>query len=164
VSTAASADPIRSRVEATVRDGGFDEIVVSTLLKKTWRWLRRDLFRRVELLGLPVTTIVPGARALTEEEIVEYVGRFGQPPPALSRPCHLLSEHSLPPSWKRHTRATGSRRSAQTRHGLRAIYAVRGARSSAVMRAPIRMLAAPHGLGRRLERHACKIAGGDHEE
>ena len=54
------ADPFES-VQAAVRDGGFDEIVVSTLSKKTSKWLRRDLLRRVEGLGLPVTAVQPRA-------------------------------------------------------------------------------------------------------
>jgi hypothetical protein len=68
-------DPVAA-VEAAVRDGGFDEIIVSTLPRKTSRWLRRDLIRRVERLGLPVTAIFPGARKRTKEEIVEDMGRF----------------------------------------------------------------------------------------
>ena len=53
------ADPFTS-VQNAVRDGNFDEIIVSTLSKKTSTWLRRDLVRKVEGLGLPVTAIVPG--------------------------------------------------------------------------------------------------------
>ena len=68
-------DPVAS-VEQAVRDGGFDEIIVSTRPRKTSRWLRRDLIRRIERLGLPVTAIVPGTRQLTKEEIAEDMGRF----------------------------------------------------------------------------------------
>jgi hypothetical protein len=50
-------------VAAAVRDGRFDEIIVSTLPRRMSKWLRRDLIRRVENLGLPVTAIVP------EEEV-----------------------------------------------------------------------------------------------
>jgi hypothetical protein len=68
-------DPFAA-VEAAVRDGSFDEIIISTLPKKTSRWLRQDLIRRIERLGLPVTAIVPGARKRTKEEIAEDMGRF----------------------------------------------------------------------------------------
>ena len=52
------ADPFTS-VQDAVRDGHFDEIIVSTLSKKTSKWLRRDLVRKVEGLGLPVTAVMP---------------------------------------------------------------------------------------------------------
>jgi hypothetical protein len=54
----ASEDPFES-VQAAVSDGGFDEIIISTFSKKTSRWLRRDLVRKVSALGLPVTTVQP---------------------------------------------------------------------------------------------------------
>jgi hypothetical protein len=58
-------------VEQAVRDGRFTEIIISTLPKRTSKWLRRDLIRRVEGLGVPVTAIVPGERRASLDERVE---------------------------------------------------------------------------------------------
>ena len=62
------ADPFSS-VQDAVRDGHFDEIIVSTLSKKTSKWLRRDLVRKVEGLGLPVTAVMP--RQVGQESITD---------------------------------------------------------------------------------------------
>ena len=69
-------DPFESVREA-VQQGDFDEIIISTLPRKVSKWLRRDLIRRVEGLGLPVTAIVPTAGKLTREEELLLGGAAG---------------------------------------------------------------------------------------
>jgi hypothetical protein len=69
-------DPFES-VQEAVQQGDFDEIIISTLPRKVSKWLRRDLIRRVEGLGLPVTAIVPTAGKLTREEELLLGGAAG---------------------------------------------------------------------------------------
>jgi hypothetical protein len=69
-------DPFESIQEA-VREGNFDEIMISTLPRRVSKWLRRDLIRRVEGLGLPVTAIVPAAARLSREEELLLAGAAG---------------------------------------------------------------------------------------
>jgi hypothetical protein len=54
-------------VEKAVREGDFDEIIVSTMRCGVSKWLRRDLITRIKTLGLPVTAIVPGGPGLSSK-------------------------------------------------------------------------------------------------
>jgi hypothetical protein len=58
-------DPLTA-VGRAVHEGHFDEIIVSTLpAKRSW-WLRRDLVRRIEALGLPVTAVIPRQKSIID--------------------------------------------------------------------------------------------------
>jgi hypothetical protein len=56
-------------VKEALAEGQFDDVIISTLPQRTSEWLRRDLPRRVEALGVPVKVITP----LTDKR-----GTFGQ--------------------------------------------------------------------------------------
>jgi hypothetical protein len=49
-------DPFES-IRDVLADAAFDDVIISTLPRRTSEWLRRDLPHRVERLGVPVTVI-----------------------------------------------------------------------------------------------------------
>jgi uncharacterized membrane-anchored protein len=57
-STSVRHDPFDA-IEEALREGSFHEVIVSTLPRHLSHWLRADLPRRIEHLGVPVTTVTP---------------------------------------------------------------------------------------------------------
>ncbi len=66
-------DPL-DEIRRAIGTGEFDEVIVSTLPRRVSRWLRRDLPRRVEAFGLPVTVITSTDADPTVEAIRSFKG------------------------------------------------------------------------------------------
>ena len=64
-------NPLVAVRQALQRGGGYDEVIVSTLPERVSRWLHRDLPRRIEELGVPVTVVVAqqAPRPVWDEEV-----------------------------------------------------------------------------------------------
>ena len=70
------ADAFQS-VQEAVGDGAYDEVIVSTLPRKSSKWLRRDLIGRIEGLGLPVTAITPESGGMSNKGAAKTLLKFG---------------------------------------------------------------------------------------
>lgn len=54
-----SSDDAFESINAALTEGGYDDVLISTLPKRASEWLRRDLPTRVERLGIPVSVVTP---------------------------------------------------------------------------------------------------------
>ena len=76
--TGTSGDPIDA-VRAALSQGTYDRVIISTLPRRVSKWLRRDLPKRVEDLGVPVDVLTP-ARSDPIRELLTDAERSGLPP------------------------------------------------------------------------------------
>ena len=67
-------DPFEA-IRVAVEAGDYDAIVISTLPRKVSKWLRRDLPRRVEALGIPVVVVTPDQQKISERVPVQWGGK-----------------------------------------------------------------------------------------
>jgi len=67
-------DPFEA-IRVAVEAGNYDAIVISTLPRKVSKWLRRDLPRRVEALGVPVIVVTPDQQKIAERVPVQWGGQ-----------------------------------------------------------------------------------------
>src|SRR4051794_28442514 len=60
--TGTSGDPLDA-IRTVLAEGDYERVIISTLPERVSKWLRRDLPRRVEALGVPVEVVTAASRA-----------------------------------------------------------------------------------------------------
>jgi hypothetical protein len=79
--TGTGGDPFDA-VRAALSDGTYDRVIISTLPRRVSTWLRRDLPKRVEALGVPVEVVTAAGRERARELFAD-AERSGLPPAGL---------------------------------------------------------------------------------
>jgi len=79
--TGTAGDPFDA-VRHVLREGRYELVLVSTLPRRVSAWLRRDLPKRIEALGVPVEVVTARGRRPIQE-LFDDAARSGLPPAGL---------------------------------------------------------------------------------
>ena len=72
-------DPFES-IKRSLADGTYDDVIISTLSRRSSEWLRRGLPRRIEKLGVPVTVITqPETVDPLTDDMADHFGDISNP-------------------------------------------------------------------------------------
>jgi hypothetical protein len=82
--TGTSGDPFDA-VRMVLSEDTYDRVIISTLPRRVSKWLRRDLPRRVEALGVPVDVITPEGRHRVRD-LLSDTESTGLPPAGMGGP------------------------------------------------------------------------------
>ena len=58
-------------VRTALNERAYDEVLVSTRPPRGPKWLRGDLVRKIDGLGVPVTEVVPGTRSSVDHTVLK---------------------------------------------------------------------------------------------
>jgi hypothetical protein len=75
--TGTSGDPFDA-IQKVLPEDRYDRVIISTLPRRVSKWLRRDLPRRVESLGVHVDVITPAGRERVRDLVTDSA-RYGLP-------------------------------------------------------------------------------------
>jgi hypothetical protein len=79
VRTVACGRDCVAAVRIALNERAYDEVLVSARPPRGPKWLRGDLVRRIDALGVPVTEVVPGVRSEVDHTVLKVRWDDGGP-------------------------------------------------------------------------------------
>ena len=97
--TGTGGDPLDA-IRTALSVGNYERVIISTLPRRVSKWLRRDLPKRVEELGVAVEVVTPPGRARAREFFAD-AERSGLAPAGLGGVCSRVTAARTRPARTR---------------------------------------------------------------